>query len=362
MSRFRTPSAGLTSRGSVLTAALAGALLLPTTSPAFFQQTRLEGSVGSDIGGVWLSTQQLMPEFRINYAKPADGSPAVPVKVGPVPADLEPVTGKSPAGVSIVDCGTTSYCSDNGLVVGDILIRVNSTDLTDVASFEKATADLPPSVMLSIRRPALRMSTARLMKIKYDQDGKETSEGSVQQEHLDVRILDVKLPFADTLEATRRSHQFFVPDAAELEKLGKTWPDLALNDPLVLFRGDHRFVAKANFDQALAEDGNLRKASHALVMDMDGNPLAGGGKVIDIYGIESVGKGMIEGTYVTVTIASAPFPINIEFKGRFRMTRVADWSSADDKKLAEKARPKAPAEDLGKYKTLPDVPAPAGKK
>lgn len=361
MSKVRSKTTRFACRVPALTAALAGALLLPTTSQAFFQQTRLEGTVGSDIGGVWLSSQQVMPEFRINFPKPTDGTPPVPVKVGPIPADLEPLTGKNPAGVSIVDCGSSGFCADNGLVVGDILIRVNSTELTDTASFEKAVENLPPQVMLSVRRPALRNSTARLMKIKYDREGKETSEGSIVQEKLDIRVLDVKLPFAADLEATRLSHQFYVPSAELLEKLGKNWSDVPNNEPLFLFRGDHRFVARSDFDEALSEDAALRKASHAIVMDMDGNPGAGGGKVIDIYGIESIGKDVIEGNYVTVTIASAPFPINVEFKGRFRMTRIADWSNADEKKQAA-ADAKKPAEDLSKFKTLPDVPAPAPKK
>lgn len=362
MSKARSKTTRFARRVSALTAALAGALLLPTPSPAFFQQTRLEGSIGSDIAGVWLSSQQVMPEFRISFPKPTNATPAVPVKVGPIPTDLEPVTGKNPSGVSIVDCGTTGFCADNGLVAGDILVRVNSSELTDVASFDKAVENLPSSVVLSVRRPALRLSTARLIKIKYGREGKETSEGSVEREKLDLRVLDVKLPFAEELEATRQSHKFFVPSPELLEKMGKNWSDLPPNQPLVLFRGDHRFVAKADFDEALSGDSALRKATHAIVMDMDGNPAAGGGKLVDIYGIESIRRDVIEGNYVTVTIASAPFPINVEFKGRFRMTRLVDWSNEDEKKQAAIAAKKAPAEDLGKYKTLPDVPKPAAKK
>jgi hypothetical protein len=361
MTLDRLKTIRLTSPAPVAATALAATLMLPSSSPAFFQQTRLEGVVGADIGGIWLSVQHVMPEFRITFPRPVDGSSAVPVKVGPIPADLVPVTGTNPAGVSIQDCGGTGFCSDNGLVVGDILYKVNATEISDVASFEKAIAEPPPTVLLWVRRPALRMSTTRLLKIKYDREGRETDEGSVEHEKLDLKVLDVQLPFAEAVEATRQSHAFFVPSAAELEKLAKTWSDLRQNDPFLLFKGDHRFVSRSSYDEALAKDVSLRKASHAIVMDMDGNPIHGGGKVIDIYGFETIGKDAIDGTYVTVTIASAPFPINVEFKGRFHMTRLGPWSDEDDQKRAA-AEKRPPSEDLNKFKTLPDVPPPAGKK
>ena len=66
----------------------------------------------------------------------------------------------------------------------------------------------------------------------------------------------------------------------------------------------------------------------------------------------------IDGQYVTVTMASAPFPINIEFKGRFHMVKIAAWSDEDDKIRSKDAANRPSKEDLSKFKTLPDVPAP----
>lgn len=362
MSRFGWKTPVLTRPAPAVAVGLAAMLLSPVPGFAFYQQTKLEGVVGADVGGTWLSMQYTMPEFRITYPKPTDGTPAVPVKVGPVPAELEPITGKPAAGAAITDCGTSGFCADNGLLVGDIIVKVNTTPIADPAALEKAVESLPQSVLLSVRRPALRLSSARLLKINYVREGKETSEGSVEQEKLDLKVLDVKLPFEAALDATRQSHAFYVPSAEELEKLGKTWTDLRPNEPFVMFRGDHRFVARASFDEALAEDAALKKATHAIVMNMDGNPLTGGGKVVDIYAIESIGKDTMEGSYVSATIASAPFPINIEFKGRFKMTRIGPWSDEDDKKREAADAKKAPSQDLSKYKTMPDVPPPAGKK
>lgn len=354
MTQFGATTVSLRSRRRMLAGAIATALLAPSPAPAFFQQTKLEGTVGTDIGGVWLSEQQVLPEFRISYPKPA-GGPAVPVSVGPVPAELEPFTGKNASGVAVTDCRGGVFCADNGLVVGDIVFRINGTDVTDVASFDKAVEKLPETVLLSVRRPALKMTTVRLIKIKYAAEGKETADGSALQEQLDVRVLDVKLPFDDDIETARQAHKLFPVSAAQREDLAKNWAKLPPADPLLLVKGSHRMVSKANFDESLESDKTLAAAKFALLMDMDGNPMHGGGKLVDIYGIESVSATSMEGTYVSVTIANAPFPINVEFKGRFVMTRLGPWSDLDDKLRAEEAG-KKPAEDLSKYKTLPDVP------
>ncbi|MFN2378080.1 MAG: hypothetical protein ABR538_16235 [Candidatus Binatia bacterium] len=344
------------SRRRCLALSLATALLAPTPASAFFQTTKLEGAVGTDIGGVWLSVHHLMPEFRISYPRPAAGPP-VPLEVGPIPADLEPLTGKNPTGVSIVKCTDPGFCAENGLLVGDILIKINSTDLKDVASFENAVPTQVSQVLLSVRRPALKMTTTRLLKIRYQAKGAEAEGSTVAEEELGIHVLDVKLPFAEDVETSRQSHNLFHPSAEVLAELSKSWFELPNSTPLLYLNGTHRFVAQSNFDEALAADQNLAKAKFAVIMDMQGNPIRGaGGKVIDVYGVEEIDARTLAGSFVTVTIASAPFPINIEFKGRFQMTKVAEWSLEDDKVRAKREAAREPAEDLSKFKTLPDVP------
>lgn len=362
MSRIHEIAISERVRRSVVTGFLATTVAAGAgQASAFFQQTKLEGVVGSDIGGVWLSVQQIVPEFRITFQKASLAS-GLPFTVAPIPADLEPVTGKNPEGVSISACPNAAFCAEYGLIVGDIVIRVNNTDVKDPAAFAAAMENPPNSILLSVRRPELKMTTSRLIKIRYRSEGKDTGDGSELQETVEVKVLDVAVPFADQIEATRQSHAFFQPSAEQLEDLGKKWAALPLNAPLQLLSGQHRFVAQSHFDDALAADPALARSKFAIVLNMDGNPIQGrGGKVIDIYGIESMDAKTMEGTYVTATIASAPFPINVEFKGRFRMTRVADWSDEDDK-LREAEAKKRPKEDLDKFKTLPDVPPKPGAK
>jgi hypothetical protein len=360
MSQFSAVKGSGIPRRQALAGALAATLLVSTDATAFLQQTTLEGTVGTDIGGVWLSVQHIMPEFRITYPKPAEGR-AVPFTVGPIPADLEPATGKNPKGVVVAECTEPAVCEEQGILVGDIILALNSAEVADPAAFEARIKDLPASVMLSMRRPAIRMTTAKLLKIRYGA-GAAPAEGTstLGEEKVDLRILDVALPFAKQVEATRTSNSFFEPTAADLEALGKGWAELPPSSPVLFVNGKHRFVSSASYDDALAGDKGLKDTRYAIVMDLEANPIRGaGGKVIDIYGLETVDSRTIEGSYVTATIESAPFPINVEFKGRFRMTRVADWSDADDKARAAKAAANKPAEDLKKYELAPDVPPPA---
>jgi hypothetical protein len=343
------------SRRGIAAGALAASLIAPTQASAFFQQTSLEGTLGTDIGGVWLSVQNIMPEFRIQYPKPASG-PAIPIEVGPIPAELQSLLGDKPTGVVVTKCIDTQFCSDQGLLVGDVVMDINTRPTPDVAAFNEAVANTPPSILISIRRTALKMTTARLLKIKYS-GGQSGSENA--GESLDIRVLDVTLPFDKQIDESRVNHTAVVPATADFDAITEGWAELPLQSPLRYATGKHRFVAQGSFDESLSGDKSLTNSKFAIVMDLTSNPVrGGGGQVIDVYGIEQLDSKKMSGNYVSVTIANAPFPINIEFKGRFEMTRLTDWSDQDDKNraAAEAAKPK---EDMEKYKTLPDVPAPA---
>lgn len=345
-------------RRAAAVAAAIGMLLLPGRAAAFLQQTNVEGAVGGDIGGVWLSVQQILPEFRIQYPRPTEGRP-VPFKAGPIPADLEAVTGKHPKGVTVTELTDAGKCAEFGIFAGDIVTKLNSTELVDAASFEQALTTLPQMIVLTIRRPALNMTTARLIKIRYSAS-KAGSEGisAIGSETVDVQLLDVALPFADKLEETRRTHQLWQASASDIQSLTDTWGNLAPSDPPMFMNGKNRLVAASNFDEALSADESLRDSKLAMVVDLQGNPVRGssGGKTVDVYGFESLAPQRIEGTYVTVSMASAPFPINVEFKGRFVMTKVAEWSDKDEQARKAAAAEKKPKEDLNAYKLAPDVP------
>ncbi|HYB98531.1 MAG TPA: PDZ domain-containing protein [Candidatus Limnocylindrales bacterium] len=278
----------------------------------------------------------------------------MPFKVGPIPTGLELVVGKEPKGAAITELTDAGKAADLGLLVGDIIIKMNATDIDSPATFEKALENVPQQVLLSVRRPQIRMTSTRLLKIKYEvTEAAAEGASAIGSEKLDIEVLEVTLPFQDQVEKTRQTHELWQPTAADLEGLKKNWFELPARSPAVFTKGTHRVVAAANFDDALSSDRGLAKAKFAIVMDFEGNPMRGGGKSIDIYGFEAVGKDAMDGTYVTATIASAPFPINIEFKGRFQMVKVDDWSDKDTE--ARKSKKAQPKEDLNKYEVLPDT-------
>ena len=97
----------------------------------------------------------------------------------------------------------------------------------------------------------------------------------------------------------------------------------------------------------------------AVISTLKGNPLSGsGGQVISIYGIREIGDDTMSGSIVESTIASAPFPISIEFDGAFTMYRLGDYSNKDLEHLAETAKQASSGEDEeGKAVELaPDIP------
>ncbi len=120
-------------------------------------------------------------------------------------------------------------------------------------------------------------------------------------------------------------------------------------------------VAASHYGPDLAGDDNTTNTLFAMILKLDGNPLGGGGggQLIDIYGIREIGEGMIDGTYVTAVIAQAPFPISVEFKGAFTMTRIDDLSDKDVEWRAEHAKNRAGTEEkaLDQFELAPDVPA-----
>jgi len=58
---------------------------------------------------------------------------------------------------------------------------------------------------------------------------------------------------------------------------------------------------------------------------------------------------------VQATLANAPFPISLEFKGLFTMYKIADYSDADDEVRAEKAKGEEKKSDED-VKLAPDIP------
>jgi hypothetical protein len=332
---------------------------LAADSHAFFQKTTLEGTLGNDVSGVWLAVQHLMPSFRVRVDRdPANGAP---FKIGPIPKELAPALGENPKGVAIKEFTDKTASDKYGIFQGDVITKVNTMNIANEDDFAKAMKEAKEWFLITIRRPALKFSTARLIKIDYKAAEKEVEGTSQLEEKIDVRIGDGTLPFQEQIEKGRRDNNFFVASDKVVSGLQDDWYKLAVPEKGVFVNGEHRVVAAANYDEALRQDDNLKGTSFAIISTLQGNPLAGGaGQSIAIYGFDKIGPERMGGNYVESTLATAPFPISIEFTGRFEMIKIAPFSNKDlEFRTAQaQAEGKKKQEEEGKkFELAPDVPA-----
>jgi hypothetical protein len=345
------------------------ALTVPVRpAAAFLQTTELRGLLGSDIGGVWLVIHHVMPEFRIRYDRPegvSSPSDYVPFKVGPIDSEIQEAFGDSLEGVQVTEITDARVARETGIFLGDIILRFNSVIVTDQEDFQKGLEKAPKAIVLNVRRRGLMHSAARLMKLKYEavEAAESDSAGAgiaVPEEKLNVLVLDVALPFDDAVQKARSETSLWVPTPEDLKLVGETWADLPEVENLRYMRSENKVVAAANYDSDLALDRNLLGSSFAMIFKFAGLSAGGqpGGQLIDLYGIKRILPDRMEGNVVSALVASAPFPISVEFKGAARFYRVADYSDADIRKRQKAASGDgANGGDFEGVELEPDIPA-----
>lgn len=335
-----------------------GATAIATPAEAFLQTTTTEGTIGKDVGGVWLAVQHIMPLFRVRLDR-ASPEKAAPFEVGPIEGDVAALFVGTPAGVVITKMADPGLSARIGVFEGDIITKVNSSVVTDVASYEKAIESVKEWFLVTIRRTGLKYSTARIVKISYEAQEGEMADGTtgLASEKLQIRFGEQVLPFAKEVEKTRESHKLFTPDEKALASLASDWWKLPSPPKPVIVNAEHRVVAEPMYDSALREDDNLRGTIFAVISTIQGNPLVGGGKTISIYGFHDVGAKKMSGSYIETTLAQAPFPISIEFSGSFSMTKIAPYSDKDLEYRAAQIKAEQKVLESEDVKVAPDIPA-----
>jgi len=339
-----------------------GIAVLAAAAPAgasFFQKTTVEGTIGKDIGGVWLAVHQMMPMFRVRLDRGADR--VAPFDVGPIGDEYEALFPGKPQGVVITKMADPTISARIGVFEGDIVSKINTIPVIDVASYEKALTTIDAKWFLAtIKRTGMRYTTAKLVKVEYAAKEGTLEDGTtgLAEEKIQFQFSDGKLPFAAELDKTRESHVAFVPDDKAIAALAADWWKLPIPKPGTFVNGEHRVVAESNYDAALREDDNLDDTSFAVVSQFQGNPMVGsGGKSIAVYGAREIGPKKIAGTYVETTLAQAPFPISIEFTGSFTMTRLGDFSNKDLEYRTQEASSEKKELEKKDVPVAPDVPA-----
>jgi hypothetical protein len=327
--------------------------IAPLAAEAFYQTTEVEGTVNEDIGGVWLAVYHMAPTFRVRIDTVEETK--APWKVGPIGSDLVPLMGENPRGVVITDIDA-SITGKYSVFQGDIITKINTVLVNNVDEYNAALQDVKEWFLVNVRRPQLQNTKAQLVKIKYEaNEVEENGVSIVGSETVRVRVLLNELPFHDDIEKARRGRKLYQVSAEQIDALRKDWFDLETPEISTFINGEHRVVAASDYDQSLRRDDALRDTRFAIISQLKGNPLAGQvGQAIGIYGVLSVSEDKITGTYVESTLASAPFPISIDFNGTFTMTRIDDYNDKDVEAL--KKRQPEEEQESDDVETAPDVP------
>lgn len=343
------------SRPCRLPAAALFVLTLATPAAAFYQTTVTEGLLGQNLDGVWFIEQHMMPEFRVRLEREKVG---IPFEVAPIDPEQATFTGEFVGGVQISEITDSAVATSHGLFEGDLITQVNQDRLTEgVESYEAALAKGTAALLLSVRRPKLKLSSGDVVKVRYQATQAEVDgQSRIVQETVRWNDLDLDLPFADEIEeARKRSVAWHISDA-EFQDLKENWWKIDPRDPATFVKGEHRLVAADSFDSALRLDDNMKGAMFGLISVKTSNPLAGSpGRQISSYGFRRVTPEEISGTYVQAMLANAPFPIALEFKGVFRMRKLADYSDKDTARLLE-AKKKEAVEEQENVEVAPDIP------
>ncbi len=335
-----------------------GFMLVFSAGPAgaFLQETTVRGTIGADIGGIWLALHDLAPSFRVRVDR-IEGDSVMPFRVAEAGPETAQVVGAR-GGVVISQLIDPKAGGKYGIFEGDIITKVNTAQVRSLADYDKAISGIKKYGLIMIRRPSLASTRARLLKIRYRPvEGEVDGTSAIVGEDISVHAKDVVLPFSEQLEKSVRKRELWSPSEADLKNLATTWHELVAPKRATFVGGDFEVIGAAAYDPTQRKDVELEDTSFAIIANMAGNPLTGGGSVIGIYGIRETGLGKLSGSYVEATLASAPFPISVDFNGTFRMIRLADYSTKD----VDAARAKRAAEVKGeqaKVRLAPDLPPP----
>jgi len=353
-------------RKPLSTRSWAAMLLLTTTivvvgsrpALASYQLTKNEGTIGTDIGGIWLAIHQVAPTFRVRV--PLDEEKNLPFEVMPVPDELAPLVGVGVSAVAVGAATDERTMGKAGLFAGDLITRANSQDPTSVEELEAIAKRAEKDwIYVTVRRPSLAHTTGRVVKISYDAKVEEVDGTSaIAGENIRIAVIDGTLPFQDKLAATRRDETLYTPTAADVATAEKEWFRLPPTDPTLFIGAEHRVVALDHYDLGLRQDTSLTGTRFAIITTLKGNPITGGGTTIGIYGAREITSDEIVGSYVESTMANAPFPVSIDFNGSFVMKKIADFShkDAEHRQAQHDKEMGADEESYDDVELEPDVP------
>jgi hypothetical protein len=302
-------------RASVL-AALAAVCLVPAAALSFPESTETQGEIPIDLNGVWLVVHHL----AINHPTPA-ATPAA----GPTPAESPSKAGAEQRTFNVLNLFKIEY-----------LPKAEAQKLRDAkAKKQQASIDKANAVVASMHSETVPMQT---------EDGQVEGGPRVivpviphppgydpkihEGDWVDVFLLDVDLPKSidDAFQAAQKAEKPFMPTDKQLALLRSSWSKLAPKTNSEYSRIEWKVVAKQYFDQGMQYDPNIPGAQFVISATQQMIPRPGQpDRNIVVYGFSDLdNKKVLGGGHARAMMATAPFPVPIEFHGTFKMYKVAD--------------------------------------
>lgn len=321
-------------------AAVATIALAPGLALGFPESTETQGEIPADLNGVWLVVHHL--RFNAPIPSPSPGAKA----------DQPPRT-------------------------------FNVVNLLKMRHLKKAEAQKIRDAKDARLEASMKKAEAIIAKEHEKNPPTQTAEGKIEGgprvivpqvphppgydptmhegDSVEVFLLDVPMPESidEAFQGAQKTEQPFEPTDKQLALLRSSWQRLEPRKESEYGRIEWKAIEAKYFDQGMQADPNVQGAKFVISGTQSMAPRPGQpNQNIVVYGVRDVAEERMTGGHVRAMMATAPFPVPIEFKGTFVMFRVADLpedeagvagakkAAADSKKDAE-TKTDAAEEDAG---------------
>ncbi len=305
-----------------LIAAVVALGLLPGTSFAFPQSTETSGEISTDLTGTWLVVNRL--EF------PRPSPTATPVIEGAPAAGTPATPSLRPFTVAYV------FTIEHLPAVEAVKMR-DADKARRQASIEKANKILADELAKGGPTPQPAASGETPVQPRALGFGIPKAADSVVDlgDEVTVKLQDVVMPkeIQDTIDTANKAEKIWEPSEKDLALLKSSWKTLKPPARSEYSKIEWKVLQDKFLEAGMLQDEKTKDAK--FVISGDATLIAGPGQAnrnIIIYGANKIGNDTIEGGHVRAIMTSAPFPIPIDMKGRFKMYRLTPAPKAAAKK------------------------------
>ncbi|MCC6763830.1 MAG: hypothetical protein IT293_04125 [Deltaproteobacteria bacterium] len=305
-----------------LVAAAAVALsmtLAPSAGFGFPQSTETSGEITPNLTGTWLVVNRL--EFSKNTST-SDRPGATPTP-GLDPKDIRPFT---VGYLFTIEHVPTSVAQK----------RRDAEKAKKQEAVDKATKILAEEQLKAAKDPKPAPSGALPVEPKVLSYGIPKAPDSAVDQHdeVSVKLLDVDLPKAvqAEIDAKNKAEEVWEPSQKDLALLKSSWKTLKPRQNSEYSRIQWKVMEQKYLEGGMLQDEKTKNAKFVISGDatLIGTPGQPNRNIL-VYGADKVSDTVLEGGHVRAIMTSAPFPIPIDMKGRFKMYRLTDVPKAQPK-------------------------------